>query len=93
VQEQQIGTCVGHNLRRGNDTPLATSESGIASKESKGFSVPVAMLASYHKSSVRENKAKLHLSLYPLLPGVDAPKMHGIVERCSLALFSRTELL
>ncbi len=79
ISKRPIGTCVSYNLRRGNDTPLITSENGVASKESKSFSVPVAMLASYHTGWVKDNKAKLNLSISPLLADEDTPSLHGII--------------
>jgi hypothetical protein len=37
------------------------------------------MLKAYHRGWAEENTAKLNLSIYPLLPGADSPKMHGII--------------
>lgn len=79
VAERPIGTCVSYNLRRGNDTPLIASENGIASKESKSFNVPVAMLTPYHHGWLKDNYTRLNLSISPLLPGQSTPILHGII--------------
>lgn len=77
--EFPIGICYSHNLRRGNDTPLKMSENGIASKESKSFSVPIGLLAPYHRKWSKDQKAGLYLSISPLLAGEYAPTLRGIV--------------
>lgn len=79
VQGNLIGTCVAHNLKRGNDKPLSTSENGIASKDSKSFSVPAKMLEAYHRAWEKESRAKLNLSLTPEIPGRDQSDLFGII--------------
>ena len=79
IQGQSIGTCVAYNLKRGNDTPLTTSQDGIASKDSKSFSVPAKLLSAYHRCWETEQRARLNLSITPVLPDEGAPRLSGII--------------
>lgn len=74
-----MGTCMSYNLTRGSDTPLAIAESGIASKESRFFSVPVDSLVPFHASWEQHKQGTLNFSISPTLPEDQNAALRGVI--------------
>jgi len=77
TQKRSLGTCLSHNQSRGNDKPLAISESGVASKQSRSFSVPIDSLVQFHESWEKHREGQLNLSLSPSLPNDETASVCG----------------
>ena len=79
LNRRSMGTCLSYNRNRGNGTPLVISERGIASKESRSFSVPVDSLLLFQDSWEKNNKAALNLSISPILPNDQNVTLNGVI--------------
>ena len=79
VTQRFIGTCLSYNRTRGNDTPLVISERGIASKESRSFSVPVDSLLLFQESWEKNKEAALNLFISPTLPDDQDVTLVGVL--------------
>ena len=79
VTQRSIGTCLSYNRTRGNDTPLVISERGIASKESRSFSVPVDSLLLFQESWEKNREATLNLFISPTLPDDQNVTLVGVL--------------
>lgn len=62
-----VGTCAAYNHKKGSGTPLSISASGIASKDSRRFGIPVDNLSAFHKSWSEKFQGTVQLSISPTL--------------------------
>ena len=65
-----VGRCRAKNCQADTSTTLSSVD-GIVSKKASSFSIPISLLANFHRDWKKYGQAKLNLRLTPLISGVD----------------------
>ena len=65
-----VGRCKAKNFQTETSTTLSTTD-GIVSKKANNFSIPIPLLANFHKDWQKYGQANLTLRLTPLISEID----------------------
>jgi hypothetical protein len=80
---KQVGVCMANNQRKSNSTVLSPSN-GVATKESRSFSIPIDLLTSFARDWVDNGESKVSLAISPCLSGhpseANYPKLSGTID-------------